>query len=86
MDALIQQHDVKTTTYLHNGFLLDVVERPDMIEAWLGHPDYGTKHMMFGLSPESLRTDELGLMDVFLKHTLNSLPEYEKDYADKYFD
>lgn len=82
MDALIQQHDIKTTTYLHNGFLVDVVERPDVIEVWLGHPDYGTKVMMFGLMPETLRAEGLDLMTVIL----NNLPAYEKDYAEDHFD
>lgn len=82
MEKLIQLHDVKTTTYLHNGFLVDVVETPDSIEVWIGHPDYGAKDMAFGLSPEILRSEGLDLQTVIL----NNLPEYEEFFEQTHFD
>jgi hypothetical protein len=80
MDALIRQHDIKTTTYLHNGFLVDVVELPDMIEVWLGHPDVGVKKLVFGMGRKTI----LDSSQDFDSIILFNLPHHEQIYTERY--
>lgn len=41
---------IKTTTFAHGEYLIDIVERDDLFEAWLNKDGNGNKEYMFGLS------------------------------------
>lgn len=65
---------IRTTTYEHGDFLIDIVEMEDSYEAWLCLKNYGTKSLMFGSGKETVTADE------FLSLIEASLAEYKLDY------
>ena len=64
------------------GFIVDIVSKPDMYEAWLYHEKYGVKSMMFGMDKENISHDP------FLEIVFCTLSEsdYYLGYAEDYMD
>ena len=81
MDVLIPLN-LKTVTYAHGDFRVDITETDDMYDIYLWHKSYGIKEQMFGLFKSELAKDGRPVQEIIL----NNLPEYERDYAEQYFD
>ena len=78
-----------TTTYsytgkYYKGFLVDIVEKSDIWEAWLYHTDYGVKEMMFGVA----KNDPDDTTEGFIKLVFANLVKnpYIENYIDLYMD
>lgn len=41
-----------THTYIHKGYVIDIVITKNDYEAWISMDGYGDKHMMFGMPRE----------------------------------
>lgn len=74
-----------TRTFQHDGnYYIDIVEGPEMYEAWLYHKDYGVKMLMFGQTKAGRRSFD-PLQD-FIDMTLAYPQEYIETYIDRYED
>lgn len=72
----------KTETYKYkDGFYIDVVFFPDVVEVWLYHKDVGVKIFMFGLGIDEKNNSAL------LELIKNNLiyQDYITDYKNSYF-
>ena len=77
--------DAIVTRYADNEFFVDVVETATMLDAWLSHKSYGISDYMFGVPKKRANCPDM-TMTFFLEVVQNNLPEYEKYYAEQYFD
>lgn len=73
--------EIKVTTYeAERGFMVDILELPKSMEAWIYHKSCGIKSMMFGT------TYEQNTMDEFLNVIEGSLEEEMDYYQEQYMD
>ena len=74
----MKKSSVKITRYTSGKFYVDIVEKSNDWEAWIGHNSYGVSDLMFGIPKKG--TD----FDLFMELVLCNLPEYKAIYKDEY--
>lgn len=67
----MKKSSVKITRYISGKFYVDIVEKADSYEAWIGHNDIGAADLMFGISKDQTNHDE------FLYIVEANLPDYK---------
>lgn len=74
----------KTETYAHGDYLIDIVDRPGMFDAWLYKKNYGVKTYMFGAFKkyynEMQHKEHIETLETFIEMVDANLPDYIKLY------
>lgn len=75
--------EIVTTTYdVGDGWVIDIVDNPDIFDAWIYREGVGVKSFMFGwpkVQPTSLVTDYNGFLDM----VMNQWEEYKEGYEEE---
>lgn len=72
--------ELTTTTYMYKeGFCVDIVRSDLEISVWLFHRDYGTKDLMFCVSPKEI-PDEDVLMEIIMDALEDQIAGYEEEH------
>lgn len=74
--------EIVTTTYdVGEGWMIDIVDNPDIFDAWIYRVGEGVKSFMFGwpkVQPTGLVTDYNGFLDM----VMNQWEEYTEGYEE----
>ena len=85
----MKRANLKTYTYeAGNGFMVDIVVKEDMFEAWIYHENYGVKDMMWGSPKTYTRFGETHeeTLKSFKALVEANIPEHAMFYAEQYMD
>ncbi len=85
----MKKTDIKTKTYEYkNGFYIDIVFWPDVVEVWLFHKKCGIKDYLFGLGMDNLLTQHFlknpaELLELIKNNLVNQ--DFIASYKENYF-
>jgi len=78
MEKLVKTDDILTTYNYKDGFMVDIIEKDNIYEAFLCHKDYGIKILMLE-RPRTLQS-----LPQFIEAVENSINEHIEGYIKKY--
>ena len=75
--------DIKITRYESGDFWVDIIDKPDVYEAWLSHKKMGVSDMMFGECKHQPVTED-PTYESFVDDALYLADEYKLYYMIQY--
>ena len=77
--------DTKITRFEDDGFLVDIVETPELYEAWISHKSYGVSSHMFGIPKKNPTLPDM-TFELFMSMVTVHLDMHKYFYAEEYMD